>query len=57
VSVVNLNKARKARVRSDAKARSNENAAKFGRTKSEKTRDAAVKRQAASKVDQHKRER
>lgn len=57
MSVVNLNKARKARVRSDAKARSNENAAKFGRTKSEKARDAAVKRQAASKVDQHKRER
>lgn len=38
VEPINLNKARKARARSDAKSRAAENRVRFGRTKAEKDR-------------------
>ncbi|MBO9376079.1 DUF4169 family protein [Sphingomonas histidinilytica] len=49
--VVNLNKARKARARSDAKATAETNRAKFGRTKAEKERDRIEKARADKLVD------
>lgn len=53
---VNLNKARKARARSDRKRRADENAVKFGRTKTEKARDRVTEDKAARDLDGHKRE-
>lgn len=55
-TVVNLNKARKARARSDRKARADENAVKFGRTKAEKAKDRAATDKTARDLDGHKRE-
>ena len=49
--VVNLNKARKARARSDAKATAEANRAKFGRTRAEKERDRIDKARADKLVD------
>ena len=49
--VVNLNKARKARARSDAKATAEANRAKFGRTRAEKDRDRIEKARADRLVD------
>jgi hypothetical protein len=39
--ILNLNQARKARAKTDAKAKAAENRARFGRTKADKTLDAA----------------
>ena len=39
---INLNKARKARARAAAKARADENAVKFGRTKAERAAEKAT---------------
>lgn len=39
--ILNLNQARKAKARTDAKTKAVENRAKFGRTKADKTLDAA----------------
>ena len=52
---INLNKARKARARAEAKARADENAVKFGRTKAERTAEAARAAKAALRHDGHKR--
>nr|WP_083434650.1 DUF4169 family protein [Sphingomonas sp. Y57] len=49
--VVNLNKARKARARSDAKATAEANRAKFGRTRAEKERDGIEKARADRLID------
>lgn len=49
--VVNLNKARKARDRDQARARAEANRAKFGRTKAEKARDAMATSRVAKIVD------
>ncbi|NNE86986.1 MAG: DUF4169 family protein [Silicimonas sp.] len=57
MSVFNLNKARKERARSDARARADVNTVKFGRTKAEKRKDQSDADKAAAKVDHHKRER
>ncbi len=54
---VNLNKARKARAKSDAKAQANENAVRFGRTKAERERDAADPVRLKHHLDQHMRDR
>lgn len=48
MSVINLNKARK------AKARADENAVKFGQSKSQKTITAARKAQLSKHLDGHK---
>ncbi len=51
--VVNLKAARKARVRAEAKGVADANAAKFGRTKSEKERAAAQADKARRDLDGH----
>ncbi len=54
--IVNLNKARKARVRADARKQADENAVKFGRTKAEKAADKATSDKASRDLDGKKRE-
>ena len=53
---VNLNKARKARARDAAKKRADQNAVAFGRTKAEKDAGKALADQAATRLDQHRRD-
>ena len=54
--IVNLNKVRKSRARADRKARADENAIKFGRTKSEKAKDRVEVDKATRDLDGHQRE-
>lgn len=54
--IVNLNKARKARDRDTARKSADANAVKFGRTKTEKTRDRVEADKASRDLDGHKRE-
>ncbi len=49
--VVNLNKARKAKARDDARSTAQANRAKFGRTKDEKVRDRIEKARVEKVVD------
>ncbi|MFN3661907.1 DUF4169 family protein [Yoonia sp.] len=51
---VNLNKARKERDRAADKARADENAIRFGRTKAERVLDAARAQQANNRLSQQK---
>ena len=51
---INLNKARKAKARRDARKQADENAVKFGRTKAEKARDRSDADRATRELDQHK---
>lgn len=53
---VNLNRYRKQKARAEKKARANENAVTFGRTKAEKAQTGAERHLAAARLDQHKRE-
>lgn len=53
---VNLNRFRKQKARAEKKARADENAVKFGRTKAEKHRDAAEREKSIRHIDDHKRE-
>lgn len=53
---INLNKARKAKARDERRAKADENAAKFGRSKDEKQRDQQGVEKLASFVARHKRE-
>ncbi len=53
---VNLNRARKEKARAERKARADENAARFGRTKAERMLDEARARKAARELDGAKRE-
>lgn len=55
--LINLNKARKAKARTEAKARAAENRVKFGRTKAEKAADEAKAEKLRSLLDGAKRER
>ena len=54
---VNLNRARKAKARSDAESQAVENRAKFGRTKAERKLDQARAEAASRRLDAGKRER
>jgi hypothetical protein len=54
--VVNLRQARKARARDAAKAAATENAARHGRSKGAKAREAAEKALAEAHLDRHRRE-
>lgn len=54
MSVVNLNKARKAKTKSAEKAQADENAVRFGRTKAERVLDAANIALSRNRLDQHK---
>lgn len=49
--VVNLNRARKARARAEARTIADANRAKFGRTKTEKVRDRIEKDRAEALLD------
>ncbi|MGB0958650.1 MAG: DUF4169 family protein [Halocynthiibacter sp.] len=54
MTVINLNKARKARLRQDATKTANQNAVKFGRSKAEKTLEAAQSDTSIKRLDGHK---
>ena len=51
---INLNQARKARNRAAAKAKADENAVRFGRTKAERLLDAARDKQTNDRLSQLK---
>ncbi|EYD72488.1 DUF4169 family protein [Limimaricola hongkongensis] len=53
---VNLNQFRKRKARAEKTARADANAAKFGRTRAEKARDAAQAEAAARRLDGHRRD-
>ena len=53
---INLNKARKAKGRQEARKRADENALKFGRSKAEKQLDQARAAKAQADLDGKKRE-
>ncbi len=53
---VNLNRYRKAKARDERKARADENAVKFGRTKAQKAADRTRADKAARDHDAHKRD-
>ena len=53
--VVNLKAARKARARAAAKVAADANAAKFGRTKAERDREAAQADKARRDLDGHRK--
>ncbi len=54
--IVNLRAARKARDRATARAKGDENAVKFGRTKAEKDLEKALAEKARRDLDGHERE-
>lgn len=54
--IVNLRAARKAKDRQKARAKGDENAVKFGRTKAEKDREKAQAEKAKRDLDGHERE-
>lgn len=54
--IINLNKARKRRERSESEQRAAANRLKFGRSKAEKARDAQDAEAAQRKLDQLRRE-
>ena len=56
MTVVNFNKAKKAKARADKTARAAKNAVKFGRSKAEKQRDQTTNDALKAHVDQHKQE-
>jgi hypothetical protein len=56
VSVVNLNKARKAKAKAGDRTRADENAVRFGRTKAEKSLEKARADKARADLDALKRE-
>jgi Domain of unknown function (DUF4169) len=51
--IVNLRQWRKRRARSEAEEKASQNRAKFGQSKTEKTRQEFSKTQANSHLDQH----
>lgn len=54
--ILSLSKARKAKALAKKGAAAAQNRVKFGRTKAEKQRDAALKQLEARKADAHKRD-
>ncbi|CUH66757.1 hypothetical protein TL5118_01890 [Thalassovita autumnalis] len=56
MTVVNLNKFRKAKARAEKKAQADENAVRFGRTKVEKSLDRAQNTKAQQDLDGKKRD-
>ena len=53
-NIVNLNKARKAKQKLDAKKKADENALRYGRSKAERLIDAAQNKAAKRRLDQLK---
>jgi hypothetical protein len=56
VKPVNLNKVRKAKAKGDAKAKADENAVRFGRSKADRASDKAREAIRVVRLEQHKRE-
>jgi hypothetical protein len=56
MTVVNLNKARKAKAKLQAREQAAANRVQFGRTKSEKSLTEAEKRLADRRLDDHRRD-
>lgn len=56
-NVVNFNKARKAKARSDKEKRAAENRVKFGRRKSDKKKAAVLVEKQKKLLDGHKRDK
>ncbi len=54
--LVNLNKAKKARDRAERRAKADENAVKFGRSRAEKETERARAEKARALLDAHKRD-
>lgn len=54
--ITNLNQFRKQKARAEKKARGDANAAKFGRTRAERTQSEASEEAARRQLDGHKRE-
>lgn len=54
MSVVNLNKARKRRAKADARKRADTNAARFGRSKAQKSAETRAKEQSKTFLDARK---
>lgn len=52
--IINFNKARKARAKTEAEQRAVENRLRFGRSKEEKQRERNQSAEAAKKLDGHK---
>ena len=57
MSIINLNKARKAKARDNKRAKAYENAVKFGRSKAQKTSDQATAERMKRHLDGVKKER
>jgi uncharacterized protein DUF4169 len=55
-NVINLNRFRKQKKRSEAEQSAEKNRAKFGRTKSEKAKEASEAEDASRHIDGHKLE-
>ncbi|MGK8235770.1 DUF4169 family protein [Roseovarius sp. MS2] len=53
---VNLNRVRKQKARAKDKARADENAVRFGRTKAQKALEQAQTEKARATLDQHRRD-
>ncbi|SEQ83704.1 DUF4169 family protein [Thalassovita taeanensis] len=53
---VNLNRVRKEKARAEKKARADQNAVKFGRSKSEKKQEHALAEKARRDLEGHERE-
>ncbi|MFK7940305.1 MAG: DUF4169 family protein [Roseovarius sp.] len=53
---VNLNRFRKSKARAEKQARADENAVKFGRSKTQKQAEAKAAAQEISQLDHHKRD-
>jgi hypothetical protein len=54
--IVNLRRARKAKAKTDAETQAAENRIRFGRTKTERERVAAVDALATRRLEEHRRE-
>jgi hypothetical protein len=54
--IINLRAAKKAAMRAKSRAQGDENAAKFGRSRAEKTATEARHEKAKAQLDAHKRE-
>lgn len=55
--IVNLNRARKARAKADAKRTAEANRLNFGRTKAERLTTQAERERGAAQLDGHKRDK
>lgn len=53
---VNLNRFRKDKARAERRAQADENAARFGRTRAQKTKEAAEAEKMRRALDQHRRD-